>query len=154
MMDLVVWRHAEAEDRAPSGGDLARRLTVRGEEQARRVAAWLDARLPDDARIVVSPAVRCQQTAAALGRPFETLDGLRPDVAPDNVLDLAAWPHGRGTVLVVGHQPTLGLAIAQALTGRAQAWTVKKAGVWWLRSRARDEDGDVFVHAVVPPELL
>lgn len=153
-MDLIVWRHAEAEDRAPEGGDLARRLTARGRQQAARMAAWLDPRLPDDARLLASPALRCQETIAALGRRHETLEALRPDVPPDNLLDVAAWPHGRGTVLVVGHQPTLGLAIAQALTGRAQAWTVKKGGLWWLRWRDRDEDGDVFVHVALTPDSL
>ncbi len=153
-MDLILWRHAEAEDRAPEGGDLARRLTARGRQQAARTAVWLNERLPDDVRIVASPAVRCQETVATLGRRHETLDALRPDVSPENVLDVAAWPHGRGSVLVVGHQPTLGLVVSAAMTGRAQAWTVKKSGVFWLRWRNRDEDGDVFLYAAVTPDSM
>ena len=37
-MDLILWRHAEAE---VGSDDLARRLTVRGAKQARQMAAWL-----------------------------------------------------------------------------------------------------------------
>jgi len=70
-MDLLLWRHAEAEDTAP-GGDLGRALTARGRAQAERVAAWLGERLPDDAHILVSPAKRCQQTVAPLGRTTTT----------------------------------------------------------------------------------
>src|SRR5205085_11789426 len=62
-MDLILWRHAEAEDEA-RGGDLARALTLRGRAQAERMAAWLGPRLPGKTRIVASPARRCQETAA------------------------------------------------------------------------------------------
>ena len=41
-MDLILWRHAEAEDELELGGDLARRLTPKGEKQASRMASWLD----------------------------------------------------------------------------------------------------------------
>ncbi len=68
-MDIILWRHAEAEDGTP---DAKRALTPRGEKQARKIAKWLAKRLPEDVRIVVSPAVRCQQTAEALGLPFHT----------------------------------------------------------------------------------
>ena len=69
-MDLILWRHAEAEDWPegdPQGGsDLERSLTSRGEKQAARMANWLDRQLPEGARIFVSPARRCEQTALAL----------------------------------------------------------------------------------------
>jgi phosphohistidine phosphatase len=149
--DLVLWRHAQAEDGAP---DRARELTARGRKQARAVARWLARRLPDDCRILVSPAARAQQTAAALDRPLET--DLRVDVgasAPE-VLAAAGWPDGVGTVLVVGHQPTLGQAAALALTGTASAWPVKKGAIWWLRRRVRDGAVEVVLRAVIGPDLV
>ena len=46
--DLILWRHAEAEDLADNdetgGNDLSRRLTHKGEKQAARMAAWLQHR--------------------------------------------------------------------------------------------------------------
>ena len=77
-MDLILWRHAEAEDwlagdsqtgmSNQTGQDLDRSLTQRGEKQAARMAIWLDRQLPEGTRILVSPARRCEQTALALGR--------------------------------------------------------------------------------------
>ena len=53
-MDLILWRHAEAE---PGEPDLGRRLTAKGHKQAERVGSWLDGHLPQTTRILVSPAV-------------------------------------------------------------------------------------------------
>src|SRR5262245_23237221 len=72
LMNLILWRHADAEDAAPGASDDARGLTAKGEKQAKRMAAWLKSRLLDDAEILVSPARRAQQTAQALTRRFQT----------------------------------------------------------------------------------
>lgn len=153
-MDLFLWRHAEAGPSESHSGDPARPLTAAGEKQAKRMAAWLDHRLPQSARILVSPARRCQQTAAALGRPFRTVDSLAPDASPATLLTAARWPAGAGPVLIVGHQPTLGLAAALALTGRAEPWPLKKAAVWWIRQRGRDGVTQVILQGVQAPDGL
>jgi phosphohistidine phosphatase len=67
-MDLIFWRHAEAEDWTEGCDDMQRSLTSRGEKQAKRMAGWLDRQLPDGTRIVSSPARRCEQTVMALDR--------------------------------------------------------------------------------------
>ncbi len=69
-MELILWRHAEAEDGFP---DAARKLTEKGLQQAHNMAKWLKPRLPRNARIMVSPAKRTQQTALALSNDFETM---------------------------------------------------------------------------------
>jgi phosphohistidine phosphatase len=148
-MDLILWRHAEAEDGAR---DSARALTPRGEKQAARMAAWLNAHLPKDARIVASPAVRAQQTAAALSREIETSNAVEPGAHAAAILAAAGWPGGNGTVLVVGHQPALGAAAALALTGTAAAWRVKKGALWWIS--VREGDSAPAVVAVMTPDLL
>ena len=63
-MNLILWRHAEAEDNAAS--DLARQLTSRGQKQAQAAAKWLASRIDDKALFLVSPAARTIQTAEAL----------------------------------------------------------------------------------------
>jgi len=150
-MDLILWRHAEAEDGAP---DEARALTARGRKQARAVARWLAKRLPENARILVSPAVRAQQTAAALERAVETEPRVDVGATPHEVLTAAGWPEGGGAVLVVGHQPTLGQVAALALTGVHASWPVKKGAVWWLRRRVRDGEVEVVLRAVIGPDLV
>ncbi len=147
-MELILWRHADAEDRVP---DEARALTAKGEKQARRMAAWLKKRLPEDARVLASPAQRAQQTAGALTRRFETSREVGTAAGPQSILDAAGWPDGEATVVVVGHQPTLGQAAALAVTGKPGEWSLKKGALWWLESRGR---GDVVTRAVIAPDML
>ena len=157
-MDLILWRHAEAEDwldgdrqRKP---DLERALTSRGEKQATRMAGWLDRQLPEGARILVSPARRCEQTALALGRKFKIRTELAPDASPADLLALVQWSSGKSPVLVVGHQPTLGQTIAQLLGLQENDCAVKKGSLWWLRKRDRDGHCQTVVVTVQSPEVL
>ena len=140
-MDLILWRHAEAEAEREGLADLDRALTSKGERQAQRMGEWLNQRIAHSTRILVSPALRCQQTAQALSRSFKTMAALAPDATVEAVLKAARWPHSAEPVLVVGHQPTLGLVAAQLLADQSQSWNMKKGAVWWLRSRDRAASG-------------
>lgn len=131
-MDLILWRHAEAQASHPDG-DFWRALTAHGERQAQRMGAWLAAQLPEDARVIVSPARRTQQTAAALGRAVETVAEVGLEASADTLLHAAGWPEDRGTVVVVGHQPTLGEAAARVLISESHPRVFEKGAVWWLR---------------------
>lgn len=150
-MELILWRHAEAEDGAP---DMERALTAKGHKQAEKMAAWLKPRLPSHTHILVSPARRAQQTAAALGMNFSTLDDLGPGAAPESVLRAAGWPEDTDSVLIVGHQPTLGAVAAQALAQLDATWGVKKGGLWWISCRSHDDGLEVVLRAVMSPDLL
>lgn len=157
-MDLILWRHAEAEegpesDQSP-GGDLTRALTSRGEKQAFRMASWLDRQLPEGTRIVVSPARRCEQTALALGRKYKVRPELSPGATPAQLLELVQWPLSKSPILVIGHQPTLGQTIAQLLGLQETDCPVKKGALWWLRSRDRDGQRQTVVVTVQSPEVL
>ena len=162
-MDLILWRHAEAELLADGVDDPMRGLTPKGERHARRVAEWLNRFLPESTRVLVSPALRTQQTAEALGRRFKTLEALGPDGTVEGLLAAARWPDAREPVLVVGHQPTLGLAAAYLMTGPRLAslqeaamtpWSIKKGGIWWMRHRPREDRGEVVLVAVRTPEQI
>lgn len=150
-MDLILWRHAEAVDGAP---DLARRLTAKGEKQAAEMAHWLRSRLPKSTRIIVSPAQRAVQTASALGEKFEILRELAPESAPAAILAAAGWPEYRGAVLVVGHQPTLGLVASQLIAGEPMPWSIKKGAIWWFSRRARIDEPEVLLQLVTSPHWL
>jgi len=150
-MDLILWRHAEAVDGTP---DLARKLTVKGEKQAAEMARWLRSRLPKSTRVIVSPAQRTVQTATALGENFEIVRDLAPEAAPAAVLAAAGWPEHKGAVLVVGHQPTLGLVAAQLIAGEPMPWTIKKGAIWWISRRTRLEQPQVVLQVVMSPSLV
>jgi phosphohistidine phosphatase len=154
-MDLILWRHAEAEDGKP---DLQRELTPKGRKQAQRVAEWLEQRLPDSYLLVASPAARAQQTAEALGRKFKTDPSIAPGASVAKLLQAAQWPEHKGLVILVGHQPDLGRAAAHLVgahpSGGEASWSLKKGALWWLSNRVRDEEDQVVVRAVASPDLL
>ena len=150
-MDLILWRHCEAEAGEP---DLGRRLTSKGLKQAERMAEWLERHLPDTCRILVSPADRAQQTATALPRKFRTVPELGPGATVSAVLAATNWPDSREAVLVVGHQPTLGMVASFLLSGEEAYWSVRKGAVWWLSNRVRDSGAAVVLKTVVSPEFL
>lgn len=153
-MDLILWRHAEAFELHEGRDDLDRALTAKGERQAHRMADWLNQRMAHSTRILVSPAVRCQQTAKALGKKFKTLPELAPDGNGEALLKAARWPDASEPVLIVGHQPTLGLVAAYLLTDTPQPWSIKKGAVWWIRGRNREDEAQVILQAVQSPDLL
>lgn len=158
-MDLILWRHAEAQELADvtvqdAAADAGRKLTHRGKRQAARMAEWLDRQLPGSTRIVSSPALRCEQTAQALGRKFRLSHDIDTSGSAAGLLALAQWPLGRQPVLVIGHQPALGNAIAQLLGLEGGNCPIKKGAVWWLRSRERDGQIQTLVLAALTPELL
>lgn len=153
-MDLILWRHAEAEPEVEGQEDLERALTTKGDRQAQRMAEWLNQRLAESTRVLVSPALRCQQTARALDRSFKTVAALAPDATAEAVLKAARWPGGNEPVLIVGHQPTLGWVAASVLSGEARPWPIKKGAVWWLRERDREDVSQVVLQAVIAPDCL
>ena len=153
-MDLILWRHAEAQDPMDGQDDMARALTHRGEKQAARMAEWLDRQLPEGARILVSPARRTEQTALALERKYKIRPELAPNGTVEQLLEVAQWPHCKATVLLVGHQPTLGQTISRLLDLNASECVVKRGAVWWLRNRERGALSQTVVVTVQSPEVL
>ena len=153
-MDLILWRHAEALDAAEPDEDLERALTPKGERQAARMAEWLNRLLPASTKVIASPARRAQQTAAALDRKFKTSAALAPDQGVEALLGAARWPDAREPVIVIGHQPTLGLTAGYLLSGQPPAWSERKGGLWWRRSREREGSFQLTLHAATGPDLL
>jgi len=150
-MDLILWRHADA---LPGSPDLERPLSRAGYRQAHGMAAWLRRVLPDETRILVSPALRALQTVTALGRAYEVVQALAPGAQASRLLQVAGWPGAAGAVLIVGHQPTLGAACGRLLCGGEQGLTLRKGGVIWLARRMREGGAQVVLKALMTPELL
>ena len=147
-MELILWRHAEAEDGKP---DDQRALTEKGRRQAAVMAKWLQPRLPAGLRILVSPTLRTRQTADALKLAYDHCDEVAPGVDGRDVLAAAGFPDGHQDVLVVGHQPTLGRVAALLLAGAEQDWGMKKGAVWWFDVNSQ---GEATLLAAMAPGLL
>ncbi len=154
-MDLILWRHAEADDAHP---DDARRLTARGHEQAARVAEWLGARLGSGHAVISSPAARCRETAAALDPAHRVDPRLGTGANAADYLAVAGWPGDTDgaarAVVLVGHQPTIGEVASLLLSGEERGWSVRKGAVWWLSARTRKGRTQAVLRTVIGPEQL
>lgn len=150
-MDLLLWRHAEAEE---GDVDFDRALTARGEKQAKAMAKWIRQHLPKNLRIIASPTVRTQQTVAALDLPFETNRKIGPAACVSELIAASGWPSASGAVLFVGHQPALGNLASLLLSGQESEWTIKKGALWWLTNRVRAGENQTVLRTVISPDFL
>jgi phosphohistidine phosphatase len=138
-MDFYVLRHGAAEDRGPLWpDDETRPLTADGRAKTREVAAGLKQLGVAPGAIYTSPLVRARQTAEIVARELGLAERLRETahLAPGGTADgllgaIAAETPGAASVLVVGHEPDLGLLVSRLLTGDERAVNVplKKAGL-------------------------
>jgi phosphohistidine phosphatase len=150
-MDLILWRHAEAEIGVP---DMERALTRKGHKQARKMGQWLATQLPDSCKVLVSPALRTLETAEGLGRKFKIHANLAPGASAHDVLAAANWPSAKEAVLVIGHQPTLGQLAALIMAGAEQDWDMRKADAWWFSQREPGNASSTYLKAAMGPELV
>ncbi len=130
---LILFRHAKAESDAASGDDFDRALAPRGRREAKAMGehlATLGCR-PDLA--LVSPSLRTRETweiaGAALPECETRLEPHLYNAEAGVIRRLAeAAGRGRGTVVVVGHNPGLQeLALRLLIEGAAPASFVARA---------------------------
>jgi len=152
-MELILWRHAEAEDGLP---DATRKLTDKGLKQAQVMAEWLKTKLPKNTRVLVSPSKRTQQTASALVSNYETTIEVGIGASAKSILAAAGWPDakGAGAVVVVGHQPTLGEVASLLLSGTPSGRNIKKGTIWWFSHKEKAGSAEVILRAVISPDML
>jgi len=115
---LVVVRHSKAEPYGPT--DFERELAARGRADAAAAGEWLAGQGVGADAALVSAAARTTQTwevlSGAAGWSVEAeLDRALYGADEDGVLDLVRLTdEGVGTLVVVGHNPTMGM-LAQLL---------------------------------------
>ena len=162
--NLIIWRHAEAHTALAQGleQDLARILTPKGKQQAKRMAKWLTKRLPKDTLVISSPAMRAFQTAQALKAEVKVIEALKPSANLQQVLAAIASlgvdvQASTESILIVGHQPWLWQLVVHLTEFTAQEISIKKGAVWWLRLSSNDANPDDMyysIFAVQSPSLL
>ena len=154
-MQIILWRHADAEDNITD--DLARALTPKGLRQADKMAGWLRAQLGETLpgfRVIASPALRAVETARALGVKFDIDHAIAPEATVGAVLGAAGWPRADENIIIIGHQPTLGMVAARLLNGVDGYVSVRKCAVWWFATRERDGKIQAVMKAVTEVESL
>jgi len=159
-MDLIIVRHAIAQERRSGLSDARRELTARGRRRMRRAADGLRRLGLRFDRIEHSPLRRAAQTASLLG-PLLREGGARracPELAraPSPALLVALSRDAeRDCVAVVGHEPWTAELAAWLVLGKARpaaAFALRKGGVAWLRGKP--EPGGMRLVALLSPSVL
>lgn len=136
-MDLLVIRHAPAEDReafAATGlTDALRPLTERGRGRMLDAARGLG-RLMDACDVIAtSPYVRSAETAELLATALDgpdpiKLDALTPEADYEALLTWLRGLSPEATVAIIGHEPHLSAFVGLLVTGRATTFLELKKG--------------------------
>lgn len=138
---IYLLRHGDAEP-PNNGDDAARRLTAKGERQARAAGAALAALGAEIDVCLTSPRARAAETARLACRPL----GLEPEIAHDlqgGDFDAPALAAGRGSALLVGHEPDFSAEVARLTGANAR---MRKGGLAIV-------DGSTLVALLRPREL-
>jgi phosphohistidine phosphatase len=137
---IYLLRHGDAEE--GTGDDAARRLTLKGERQARAAGKALAALATTPDACLASPKVRAADTARlaceALGPEPEIAEELR-----GGAFDSIALATGRGDVLLVGHEPDFSNEVARLTGAKAK---LRKGGLAII-------DGSTLVALLRPEDL-
>ncbi len=148
-MNLLIWRHADA---APGDLDELRSLTPLGIQQAKSISTWIRKNIPGPYQVFGSSALRAIQTASYFGEPYEPIDdfGYMQDTAIGTaVLKYANWPLAKGTIIFVGHQPTVGRVNSLLHSGLEQDTNMEGGSLWWFTSDHDNKNRLAMLKAVI-----
>ena len=116
---LILVRHAKPES-GPQYTDDTRPLSVEGREVQRQVAQHLKAEKVHPNLILTSPLPRAKETAEILGEilgaPVEVEPALGLSFDADTILDRVPDPESSQSLMIVGHEPSMG-KLSQELVG-------------------------------------
>jgi phosphohistidine phosphatase len=135
-MDCLLLRHGIAVEREEwKGADADRPLTDRGAKRVAQVAAGLKQMGVQPSCLLTSPLMRARETAKILHgalRPrsaIRVVDELLPSAIPDGILRVLQEMSSESCVVLVGHEPHLGLLASLLLSGKpSSSFPFKKAG--------------------------
>jgi phosphohistidine phosphatase len=142
-MQLLIIRHARAEERGLLRRDAGRRLTKDGRADMRKAAKGLSRLIDNLDVLATSPLARARETADILA---DVLDGpaptglqlLEPGGSTEKLLAWIAEQPADATVALVGHEPDLSCFAGYVLGGKADSFVELKKGAACLISFERE----------------
>jgi phosphohistidine phosphatase len=138
---IYLLRHGDAED--GNGDDAARRLTAKGERQSETAGRALAALGAEIDTCLTSPKVRAADTARLACQAL----ALEPEVAEElsgGSFDSHGLATGRGSVLLVGHEPDFSSEVARLTGGKVK---LRKGGLAVI-------DDNALIALLQPKDLL
>ncbi|MFC4765424.1 SixA phosphatase family protein [Dyella koreensis] len=145
MHELILLRHAEAQPAQAGGDDQGRRLSGRGEQEARAAGEWLSKHGKHPVRVLCSPSARTRATAElALGcmqkTPAIQLADEIYDATPGELLALLDQHADAEKVMLVGHNPGIERLVALLVEGRSDEFRgMPPAGIAVLHLEGKDD---------------
>lgn len=151
--ELILLRHAHAENAGSGQDDRARGLSARGQAEAEAAGIWLRSHSVLPARILCSPAVRAQQTLAhALGKVDERLEPRIYDATAGDLDSLIDENSDAQRLLLVGHNPGFETLVALLATGQSGDFRgIPPAGIAWFELDGPAEPGSGRLKAFWSP---
>jgi phosphohistidine phosphatase len=143
-MQLFLLRHGPAVERGTRGfeDDTTRPLTPKGRRQLRKTAAAIKKLEPDFDLVLSSPLLRAKQTAEIVAAVLKLKKRLKfsNSLAPGGTAAILMRQLARekpvpGKILLVGHEPDLGLLVSLLVTGGTELQLdFKKGGLCKLEA--------------------
>ena len=138
MKQLLLLRHAHAEDALPAQADIDRPLSLRGRAEALDASQCVAAAGLRCEAVLTSPALRARETAVILAAQLDLVADLWVEQglymgSPEALLaPLRSCPNGLQTIVMVGHNPGLG-ELAQRFRGAPPPIQLRTAGLCAIR---------------------
>ncbi|WP_201315780.1 histidine phosphatase family protein [Dyella sp. EPa41] len=157
MHELILLRHAEAQPASPGGDDRVRRLSGRGEQEAKAAGKWLASHGVKPDRVLCSPSERTRATAslALASMKHAPEPQLAEDIyeaTPGELLALLDQHADAGTVVLVGHNPGIERLVALLVEGRSDEFRgMPPAGLAVLHLNGALEPGNARLDAFWSP---
>jgi phosphohistidine phosphatase len=157
MHELILLRHAEAQPAPPGGEDVVRRLSGRGEQEARAAGTWLQAHGVHPDRVLCSPSERTCATAQLALSALKRAPDMRmaPEIynaTPGELLALLDQHDDVNTILLVGHNPGIERLVALLVEGRSDEFRgMPPAGLAVLHLDGPLEPGNARLDAFWSP---
>ncbi|TKI03859.1 phosphohistidine phosphatase SixA [Martelella alba] len=117
-MQVLIMRHGDAALEAAC--DAERPLTVRGRDESRLMANWLNRNIVDTDRILISPYLRARQTLDVMREVMVLPDSeeVLPELVPGGDASMVCCylqtlaNEGLESILVISHLPLVGYLVA------------------------------------------
>lgn len=159
-LQLVLVRHAIAEERGPAWPDDDERpLTRDGLRKWKRGARGLVSLVPQIDTLLTSPLVRTVQTAEVLAKlaspspKLQLFEPLRPGTRPTAIIAALRAKSLKGTVVLVGHEPTLS-ELASELLRLQGPLEFRKGGAMAVLSQGLGTRGPARLEWFLTPRVL
>ncbi len=163
-MQILIIRHAKAGQRGLLGfigkKDATRPLTDAGRRDMRKAARGLQKLVPEIDVIASSPLARARETADIVSRryddiPVMELAPLAPGGSKEDVLAWLRDQKATATVVLVGHEPDLGILASWLLGGGAESFlSLKKGAACLIEMSEKPTPGSGRLEWLLPPPAL